>query len=87
MYVKVLNQPPYQKFCGWGVKVGGSQKKRAKNEKVFKEDLKKNILTQGFFREAKKGQDTNWRIHNDSIIDNQQPDRAIVLFANLFRLV
>ena len=37
-----------------------------------------NILA--FFREAKEGQDDNWRIHNDSIINNQQPDRAIVLF-------
>ena len=33
-----------------------------------------------FFREAKEGQDTDWRIHNDSIIEGQQPDRAIVLF-------
>ena len=33
-----------------------------------------------FFREAKKGQDNTWRIHNDSIINNQQPDRAIVLY-------
>jgi hypothetical protein len=34
----------------------------------------------GFFREAKEGQDNDWRIHNDSIIEGQQPDRAIVLF-------
>jgi hypothetical protein len=33
-----------------------------------------------FFREAKEGQDNDWRIHNDSIIQGQQPDRAIVLF-------
>jgi len=33
-----------------------------------------------FFREAKEGQDNDWRIHNDSIIEGQQPDRAIVLF-------
>ena len=34
----------------------------------------------GFFREAKQGQDTDWRIHNDSIIEGQQPDRAVVLY-------
>jgi len=34
----------------------------------------------GFIREAKKGQDHDWRIHNDSIIEGQQPDRACVLF-------
>jgi len=33
-----------------------------------------------FFREAKEGQDNDWRIHNDSIIEGKQPDRAIVLF-------
>jgi hypothetical protein len=33
-----------------------------------------------FFRQAKEGQDNDWRIHNDSIIDNQQPDRAIVIY-------
>ena len=38
----------------------------------------KNILS--FFREAKEGKDNNWRIHNDSIIFGEQPDRAIVLF-------
>jgi len=38
----------------------------------------KNIL--GFFREAKKNQDNKWRIHNDSIINNEQPDRAVVLY-------
>ena len=37
-----------------------------------------NVLA--FFREAKKNQDNQWRIHNDSIINNQQPDRAIVLY-------
>lgn len=37
-----------------------------------------NILA--FFREAKKNQDDKWRIHNDSIIENKQPDRAIVLY-------
>lgn len=34
----------------------------------------------GFFREAKEGQDNDWRIHNDSIIEGQQPDRALVLY-------
>ena len=34
----------------------------------------------GFFREAKEGQDNDWRIHNDSIIEGQQPDRAIVIY-------
>ena len=35
-----------------------------------------------FFREAKEGQDNDWRIHNDSIIEGQQPDRAIVLYVS-----
>jgi len=34
----------------------------------------------GFFREAKEGQDNDWRIHNDSIIEGQLPDRAAVLY-------
>ena len=34
----------------------------------------------GFFREAKEGQDNDWRIHNDSIIEGQLPDRACVLY-------
>jgi len=33
-----------------------------------------------FFREAKDGQDDELRIHNDSIINGQQPDRAGVLY-------
>ena len=36
----------------------------------------------GFMREAKEGQDTDWRIHNDSIIEGQQPDRAAVLYVS-----
>ncbi len=40
----------------------------------------KNILS--FLREAKKGQDNDWRIHNDTIINSQQPDRAIVFFVD-----
>ena len=35
-----------------------------------------NIIA--FFREAKEGQDNKWRIHNDTIIKQQQPDRALV---------
>jgi len=38
----------------------------------------KNILS--FLREAKQDQDNDWRIHNDSIIKGEQPDRAIVLY-------
>jgi hypothetical protein len=37
-----------------------------------------NILS--FAREAKKDQDNTWHIHNDTIIEGQQPDRAVVLF-------
>jgi hypothetical protein len=34
----------------------------------------------GFLREAKEDQDNDWRIHNDSIIEGEQPDRACVLY-------
>jgi hypothetical protein len=37
-----------------------------------------NILS--FAREAKQDQDNEWRIHNDTIIEEQQPDRALVLY-------
>tara|TARA_B100001057_G_scaffold474308_1_gene539712 strand:+ start:391 stop:945 length:555 start_codon:yes stop_codon:yes gene_type:complete len=37
----------------------------------------RNILS--FFREARAGQDDSWRIHNDTIINGENPDRAIVL--------
>ena len=37
-----------------------------------------NVLS--FLREANKGQDNDWRIHNDTIINEVQPDRAIVLY-------
>lgn len=37
-----------------------------------------NVLA--FFREAKKSQDNDWRIHNDSVIEGTQPDRAIVFY-------
>jgi hypothetical protein len=36
----------------------------------------------GFFREAKLNQDDDWNIHNDSIVEGQQPDRALVLFVS-----
>jgi len=39
-----------------------------------------NILC--FLREAKQNQDTEWRIHNDTIIEGQKPDRALVLYIN-----
>jgi hypothetical protein len=40
----------------------------------------KNILC--FFRESKKDQDNDWRIHNDShsAVYSAKPDRALVLF-------
>lgn len=38
----------------------------------------KSIIS--FAREAALGQDDDWRIHNDTIIQGQQPDRALVLF-------
>ena len=46
------------------------------------EDLEGNRIEPilGFMREAKEGQDRDWRIHNDSIIEGQQPDRACVLY-------
>jgi|TARA_B100001094_G_C17737887_1_gene579729 hypothetical protein len=37
-----------------------------------------NVLC--FFRQAKKNQDNEWRIHNDSLIEGQQPDRAAVIY-------
>ena len=45
---------------------------------IFENANIENILA--FFREAKEGQDDDWRIHNDSIIEGQQPDRAIVFY-------
>jgi hypothetical protein len=46
------------------------------------EDLEGNSIEPilYFLRQAKEGQDRDWRIHNDSIIEGQQPDRACVLF-------
>lgn len=46
-------------------------------EKLEGRDIKSIIC---FAREAKKNQDNNWRIHNDTVIEGQQPDRAMVLF-------
>jgi len=46
-------------------------------EKLEGKDIK-SILC--FAREAKESQDDDWRIHNDTIIEGQQPDRAMVLF-------
>lgn len=45
-------------------------------------DIEKNEIeiVFSFFREAKENQDNDWRIHNDSIINDQQPDRAAVLY-------
>ena len=46
------------------------------------EELENNSIEciLGFFREAKLNQDDDWNIHNDSIVEGQQPDRALVLF-------
>lgn len=52
-----------------------SEIEKIENKKV------QNILS--FFREAKEGQDNNWRIHNDArsgAFFGHQPHRAIVLF-------
>lgn len=46
-------------------------------EKLEGKDIR-SILC--FAREAKQGQDNSWRIHNDTIIKGEQPDRAVVLF-------
>jgi len=37
-----------------------------------------NILC--FFRQGKLDKDNEWRVHNDSIIEGQKPERALVLF-------
>jgi len=39
-----------------------------------------NILC--FLREANEDKDNDWRIHNDSIIEGQKPDRAMVLYVD-----
>ena len=49
-----------------------SQLEKFEGKKIY------NILS--FAREAKKNQDNEWRIHNDTIINGQQPDRALVLY-------
>ena len=38
-----------------------------------------NIIT-SFIRKAEGNQDGEWRIHNDTIIENQKPERAAVLY-------
>ena len=40
-----------------------------------------NIL-RSFFRKSNKNFDTEWRIHNDSLVDGVKPDRALVLYIN-----
>ena len=49
-------------------------------EKVSKIERCKVTNVFSFFREAKYNQDDDWRIHNDSLINGEQPDRALVLF-------
>lgn len=50
---------------------------KSKIENIEQNDIE---VVFSFFREAKENQDDDWRIHNDSIINGQQPDRAAVLF-------
>ncbi len=40
-----------------------------------------NIL-RSFFRKSNSKYDTEWRIHNDSLVDGVQPDRALVFYIN-----
>ncbi len=40
-----------------------------------------NIL-RSFFRKSNNKYDTEWRIHNDSLVDGVQPDRALVFYIN-----
>ena len=49
-------------------------------QKIEDIERKEIDIVFSFFREAKKGQDDELRIHNDSIINEQQPDRAGVLY-------
>ena len=46
------------------------------------QENKKIINCFSFFREAKKNQDNDWRIHNDSYsgVYKEKPDRALVLY-------
>lgn len=52
---------------------------KSKIEKIEQNEID---VVFSFFREAKENQDNDWRIHNDSIINGQQPDRAAVLFVS-----
>ena len=40
-----------------------------------------NIL-RSFFRKSNNKYDTEWRIHNDSLVDGVKPDRALVFYIN-----
>jgi hypothetical protein len=40
-----------------------------------------NIL-RSFFRKSNSKYDTEWRIHNDSLVDGVKPDRALVFYIN-----
>jgi len=40
-----------------------------------------NIL-RSFFRKSNSKYDTEWRIHNDSLVDGVQPNRALVFYIN-----
>jgi hypothetical protein len=48
--------------------------------KISNIENKKIDCILSFFRVATDKVDNTWRIHNDSIINNQQPDRALVLY-------
>tara|TARA_R110002012_G_scaffold85883_8_gene213988 strand:+ start:4997 stop:5605 length:609 start_codon:yes stop_codon:yes gene_type:complete len=37
-------------------------------------------ILRSFFRKSNDKFDTDWRIHNDSIVDGVQPDRAVVFY-------
>tara|TARA_R110002072_G_scaffold150175_1_gene298382 strand:- start:463 stop:1041 length:579 start_codon:yes stop_codon:yes gene_type:complete len=51
-------------------------------QKISLYEGRKIINCFSFFREAKKNQDNDWRIHNDSYsgVYKEKPDRALVLF-------
>ena len=40
------------------------------------------VILRSFFRKSNKNFDTDWRIHNDSLVDGVQPDRALVFYIN-----
>ena len=39
-------------------------------------------ILRSFFRKSNNNFDTEWRIHNDSVVDGVQPDRALVFYIN-----